>query len=172
MELTQQLKKDGIAKGLCRMWQMKLVGELDMKRLIELYIKGIDFCISEDYPTLEFLRERVKGKCEPYGVFVDDETELVNPKDVVLNGVSKAMLEYDGYTVANLYIRHTSVAALVVSDHAIVTVDAFDTSHVVVAVAGDSAKVSVNLYGDSTVETYGNGITINRKNKKTYRYGN
>lgn len=52
MELVQQLKEDGKAKGLCRMWQMKLRTGLDYEQLIQLYIKGIDFCISENYPRL------------------------------------------------------------------------------------------------------------------------
>ena len=94
MELVQQLKEDGKAKGLCRMWQMKLRTGLDYEQLIQLYIKGIDFCISENYPTLDFIREHFKGKCEVYGVFVDDEvTDKVNLPDVVLNGDCKAMLE-------------------------------------------------------------------------------
>lgn len=53
MELVQQLKEDGKAKGLCRMWQMKLKTGLDYEQLIQLYIRGIDFCISENYPTLD-----------------------------------------------------------------------------------------------------------------------
>ena len=59
MELVQQLKEDGKAKGLCRMWQMKLRTGLDYEQLIQLYIKGIDFCISENYPTLDFIRDMV-----------------------------------------------------------------------------------------------------------------
>ncbi len=106
MELVQQLKEDGKAKGLCRMWQMKLRTGLDYEQLIQLYIKGIDFCISENYPTLDFIREHFKGKCEVYGVFVDDEvTDKVNLPDVVLNGDCKAMLEYDGYSVSRVYAR-------------------------------------------------------------------
>lgn len=90
MELVQQLKEDGKAKGLCRMWQMKLRTGLDYEQLIQLYIKGIDFCISENYPTLDFIREHFKGKCEVYGVFVDDEvTDKVNLPDVVLMVTAK-----------------------------------------------------------------------------------
>ena len=127
MELVQQLKEDGKAKGLCRMWQMKLKTGLDYEQLIQLYIRGIDFCISENYPTLDFIREHFKGKCEVYGVFVDDEvTDKVNLPDVVLNGDCKAMLEYDGYSVSRLYVRHDSEVAVIVSDNAIVTIDLFD----------------------------------------------
>lgn len=168
MELVQELKKDGIAKGLCRMWQMKLTGELSMKRLAELYIRGIDFCIAEDYPTLEYSREHFTGVLEPYGVYIDKEFDGKDIKDVVLNGDCKAWLEYDGYIVANMYIRHTSKASVTVSEKAIVTIDAFDDTHTAVAVVGEDAKVCVNLYGNATVEAIGKGITINHKNKKTY----
>jgi len=62
MELIEQLKTDGINKGLCRLWQRKLHNGLSTEELVKLYIKGIDFCISENYPTLDFLRENFKGK--------------------------------------------------------------------------------------------------------------
>ena len=68
MELIEQLKQDGIAKGLCQPWQNKLRDGVSMKRLVDLYVRGIDFCIKNDYPTLDFIRENFKGKCEPYGV--------------------------------------------------------------------------------------------------------
>ena len=54
------------------------------------------------------------------------------------------------------------------SDNAIVTIDAFDSSYLVVAVSGDKAQVIVNLYGNAQVETIGMGITVNYMNKKTY----
>jgi hypothetical protein len=115
------------------------------------------------------MRKNFKGKSEPYGGYVDDEiTGLRNAPDVVLNGGCKAMLEYDEYSVSRIYIRHSSQAAVNVSDHAIVTIDAFDSSHLVVAVAGGDAQVLVNKYGDAQVECIGSGIKVNSINKKTY----
>lgn len=168
MELVQQLKKDGIEKGLCRMWQMKLKSGLSIKSLVELFINGIDFCIKNDYPTLDFMRQNFKGKCESYGAYVDDEVFEKNRRNIVLNGDCKAMLEYDGYTVANLYVRHGSKGAINVSDHAIVTIDAFDDSDIAVAVSGDDAVAFVNIYGNAKVECIGLGIKVFYKNKKTY----
>ncbi len=168
MDLINQLKSDGTAKGLCRQWRMKLQKGMSMKDLADLYIKGIDFCISEDFPTLEFIRDHFKGSCEPYGIFVDDVVKEQNIPDVVLNGDCKAVLEYDGYAVARIFARHNAQGAVNVADHAIVTVDLFDNSNLVVAVAGSDAQVIVNLYGNSRVEPIGNGIEINNQNKNTY----
>lgn len=169
MELVDQLKQDGVAKGLCRLWRGKLRSGVSMEDLIKLYIKGIDFCISEDYPTLDFIRSNFKGKCEPYGAFVDDEiSERRNAPDTVLNGVCKAMLEYDGYSVSRAFIRHDCQVAINASDYAIVTIDAFDNASLVVATAGQDAQVFVNLYGNAQAECIGTGIQVKILNKKTY----
>nr|UWG79371.1 MAG: hypothetical protein [Bacteriophage sp.]DAP58062.1 MAG TPA: hypothetical protein [Caudoviricetes sp.] len=168
MELVQQLKKDGIDKGLCRLWQMKLKQGLTYKDLIGLYIRGIDFCIKGDYPTLDFIREHFKGKCEPYGVFVDDDLEQSNLPNIVLNGKCRAFLDYDGYSVSNIYARDSTKCSVNISDYAIVTIDAFDNAELFVATSGDDAKVLINVYGNAKIECLGNGIKVNYKNKKTY----
>lgn len=148
MEQIEQLKADGIAKGLCRQWQMKLHAGLSVEELAKLFIQGIDFCISEDYPTLDYLREHYKGLCEPFGVFVDDEIpSATNVPDMVLNGACKAMLEYEDYSVSRLYIRHDSEAAVIVSDNAILTIDLFDNAKLHISIVGDDTNVSVNAYG-------------------------
>lgn len=169
MEVVAQLKQDGIEKGLCRLWQRKLKNGLDIAELSNLYITGIDFCISEDYPALDFMRANFRGKCEPYGIFIDDEiTGVNNLKNAVLNGDCKAMLEYDGFSFSNIYARHNTQASVNVSENAMVTIDAFDNSRLVVAVSGDSAIAFVNLYGNASVEVIGDGVVVSYMNKKTY----
>ena len=97
MELVEQLRKDGTEKGLCRLWQMKLRGNLDTEALVKLYIKGIDFCICEDYPTLDFLRTHFKGNSEPYGVYIDEDMPYSQTRQIwclmVLVGVCWSMTD-------------------------------------------------------------------------------
>ena len=163
MELIQQLKQDGIDKGLCRLWQGKLRAGLSTEELAKLYIKGIDFCISEDYPTLDFLREHFKGKCEPFGVYVDDELPpTTNKPDIVLNGACKAMLEYDGFSVSRLYVRHDSEVAVIVSENAIVSIDLFDNAKIHISVIGNVARVNINAYGNNTTVEYIGESTLAR----------
>lgn len=174
MELVEQIKSDGISKGLCLAWQRKLKRDLSVEELAKLYIEGIDFCISNDYPTLDFIREHFKGYCEPYGVFIDDELpQLTNAKAIVLNGHCKAMLEYDGYSVSRLYVRHESECAVIVSDNAILSIDVFDKATLHLSVIGSSANVNVNVYGGKAkVESIGitskSNVKINYKSKTTY----
>lgn len=159
MEQIGQLKADGIAKGLCRQWQMKLHDGISMEELARLFIRGIDFCISKDFPTLDFLRTHYKGRCEPFGVLVDDDVSSANNvAEMVLNGASRAMLDYDGYSVSRLWIRHSSEAAVIVSGNAILNIDIFDNSTLHISVVGDDANVTVNTYGGNTrIEYIGDG---------------
>ena len=174
MELVEQLRKDGTEKGLCRLWQMKLRGNLDTEALVKLYIKGIDFCICEDYPTLDFLRAHFKGNSEPFGVYIDEDMPtLANKPDLVLNGACRGMLEYDGYSVSRLYVRHTSETAVNVSDHAILTTDVFDHSKLHLSVVGDDASVILNVYGSNAQIDFVDGekpscVIVNYNNKTTY----
>lgn len=168
MEPIAQMRKDGVDKGLCRLYQAKLRDGLSVKELADLYKGGIDFCINNDYPTLDFLREHYKGMCEQYGVYIDDETgELENPKCVVLNGDCRTFVKYNGYTVARLFARHNTEGAVVVGGNANVTIDMFDSAHLVVAVAGSDAQVCVNVYGNAQVEIQGDGAKVTYKHKNT-----
>ncbi len=140
-----------------------------MKRLARLYVRGIDFCIKNDYPTLDFIRDNFKGKCEPYGVFVDEPAlELRDIPDVVLNGNCKGTLTYGGFSVCRAFIRHNSNVNVKVRGFAHVTIDVFDDTTLVLAVAGTNARVLVNKYGNARVECSGVGVKIISKNKKTY----
>lgn len=161
MELIEQLKKDGIDKGLCQLWQGKLKAGLTTEELAKLYIQGIDFCISNDYPTLDFLRKHFKGQCEPFGVYVDDDIDYAyNKPDMVLNGDCRAIIGYGEYSVSRLYVRHTSEIIVVVEDNAMLTLDVFDNAKVHLMVTSPKAKVIVN--------TYGNGAAIDNQGQSNY----
>lgn len=169
MELVEQLRKDGTEKGLCSLWQKKLRGNLDTEALVRLYIKGIDFCVKNDYPTLDFLRENFKGNSEPYGVYIDEELPLlVNKPDLVLNGACRGELAYNGYSVSRVVVRHTSHVTIDACGYAHLTIDVFDEASLKLTVAGTNARVLVNRYGNADVEVEGVGVKVVFKNKNTY----
>lgn len=169
METILQLKVDGTNKGLCDQWQSKLTKTSGVKRLSDLFFRGIDFCISEDFPTLEFMRENFKGKAEKHGIFIDHEIKYEeNFPHMVLNGDCNASLLYDQYNVSQLYVRHKSKVKVVVKDHAILTIDAFDDSQIDIETLSNSCKAFVNLYGNANVIHKGTRVVIRKKNKETY----
>ena len=83
------------------------------------------------------------------------------------------MLEYDGYSVSRIYIRHTSEIAVNVSDHAVVTIDIFDRARLHLSVGGNDASVILNVYGTNTDIDFVDGdkpsnVIVNFNNKTTY----
>lgn len=169
METLEQIKQDGIAKGMCRYGQVELSrNNITTERLARLYFKEIDFCIGKDVPTLDMLRQGFKGKGEPYGVFVDQEdVRERNREEIALNGNCKAELFFNGFTVSRVFVRHTSTARVTACGYAHLTIDVFDNAKLVVAVAGTKARVLVNVYGNAQVESIG-AVKIVNKNKRTY----
>lgn len=169
METILQLKVDGTNKGLCDQWQSKLTKASGVKRLSDLFFRGIDFCISEDFPTLEFMRENFKGKAEKHGIFIDHEIQYEeNFPQMVLNGNCNAKLLYDKYNVSLLYVRHESKAKIAIKDHAVLTIDIFDNAEIEVESLSHSCKAFVNVYGNAKVTITGTGIHVRYKNKETY----
>lgn len=169
MDRAEQLRAAGAEKGLCELWQGKLRAGLNVQRLSALFIRGIDFCIDNDYPTLDWFRKEIGCQGEPYGVYVDGHPRgNLGQRDVVLNGDCKAQLQYDGFSASRLYARHNSQARVNVAGNAHLTVDAFDNTHLFIAVAGSKAKVYVFLHGGATCTSRGEGIKIIQTNKQTY----
>jgi hypothetical protein len=170
-EVVEQLRIDGIRKGLCQEWQNKLQGNLSIEEMAKLFLAGINFCIKVNHPQLAFMRKHFKGETDQYGVYIDKELpdEVVkNRETVVMNGDCDMCLMYNGYNVSSVYARHSSRAAITVFDHALVMIDVFDEATVAVAAIGDKARVYVNLYGDAKANCTGTGIKVVKHNKKTY----
>lgn len=167
-ELIAQAKE----KGICGPWAARMAGMKTLSGLVSLYVRGIDFCFDNDFPTLDYMKRHFKGICEKRGLYVEGEDiRLKNPLPAILVGDTKADIRYDSYSVGRVYLKHTAMATIEAADHAIIlAIDCFDTSHVDIKASG-SAKVTVYLYGESTCnaeETDGAQVKIVRKKGNTY----
>lgn len=164
MEVVEQIKRDGIQYNLCRLYQAKLKQDLTVKDLADLYFRGMDFCVEHDFPTVQFMKEHFKGRSEQYGVYVEDQAvKSRNQSHVVMIGDCNGELEYDGFSVSRVYIRHTSKAKIMVLGYANLSVDIYDNAQLAIAVAGSKAKVLVNVYGNAKIHSTGK-VKINYKN--------
>lgn len=167
--IGKELAKQAKAKGICNDWYKDLLEQKDVEKLAEMYLKGIDFCLANDYPSTDYIRKNFKGKMEKFGIHLDEHLTLTNEKKVVALGLCSGMVEVKDYEVSEVFIKHLSDMVLVVRDNAFVMVDMFDDSSLNI-IAGDNAKVCVNRYGgvvnfskfDKAV------VKVIEKNKKTY----
>ena len=51
--LNSELRGHAVSYGLCTQWQGDWQNNKSQQELIGMYIRGIDFCIEHDYPTVE-----------------------------------------------------------------------------------------------------------------------
>lgn len=168
--LGRELAKRASKHGICEEWNNQLVFMNDKDALIDMYLKGIDFCMENDYPSNDYIRRKFKGSMEHKGVFLDDTFTVTNFKKVVLLGKSSGDVVCTDYHVANVYCKHESTLSIMANNHAIVRIDAFDNSVINLNCSG-SAKVTVKIYGDAKINSssaQNAQVKVVYKNKKTY----
>lgn len=165
IELAQQAKK----KGICDEWFTELRTTNDTDKLIDMYLRGIDFCLSNEFPSNDYIRKNFVGKMEAYGVHLDEKLDVSNPSKLVALGTCTGDIEINEYTVSQLFVKHDSFLNLFVKDNGFAMVDIFDNSILTVVADGDS-KVCINHYGgEVNVIKKGNAVVkIIEKHKKTY----
>lgn len=169
--IAKNLAKEAKSKGICKEWHGELKNLTDKREMVAMYVRGIDFCISNDFPSHEYMRKNFKGIMEDFGVFLDDEIHLSNAKTCISHGSTSGILEYSGYGVGEVILKDSSKITIKASGDSFVMIDLFDSSVLNVEVS-ENAKVCINQYvGDSRVSVSKSGaaiVKLNKKNSKTY----
>ena len=144
-ELTEQIRKEAILKGA----NCKLVTQWDNPDIDDLarrYIEGIDFCIKNDFPSVDFLKKNFGDRMHQYGIFADEKLEERNLRHVVVNGKCRGKLIYDGCSFGKIYVRHRSKLDIVINDDSIVNIEIYDDSKITL-VNNSSKRIYVYKYG-------------------------
>lgn len=154
--LGKQLKSQAEGLGACEKG-LNGLEKLNEQELINRYVHFIDFCIKVDFPSNEFIKEKFdKTLLEHNNIYVDAEFERRNARQVVVvQGKSDGHLLYDGYTTADVYIRHDSEVVIDCSRLSKVFISVYDHAKVHVT-QRDGASVYVYMHGDGcSVESEG-----------------
>lgn len=172
MKIAKELAKEAKRKGICQEWHSELKTLEDKKELLAMYVKGIDFCLSNDYPNNEYIRTNFKGMMEEFGVFLDDSIDLTNPERCVSLGSTKGRIEINAFGVCEVFAKNDSELIIIAKGDAFVMIDLFDNA-VIHIHAQDRAKICVNRYGGSLVSSPISPddtarVKVIEKHKKTY----
>jgi hypothetical protein len=168
--ISKELAKQAKQKGICKEWHRQLKTLNDKREMVKMYIKGIDFCLSNDYPSNKYIVENFGEIIHEFGIFVDGEVDLKNHERCIALGKTKGHIETNEYNVCEVFVKHNSELTIVAKDSSFVMVDIFDNSIIHVQ-AQDNAKIIVNKYIGAAVEGRiqldNSRIKINEKNKKS-----
>jgi len=161
-DISNELKEKAISLGLCEEWTNEW-DEEDKDTLCEKYVKGIDFCIMHNYPSLKYMKDNFDGIMQNHGVFVDDNGMKKNLPKAVINGLSIMNMLYDKFSVGTVYLRHDSALNIIAKDNAKVFIFTYDNCILNIK-CSDSAIVYVYNHGGSINYDINENILV--------RYGN
>ena len=161
-ELNKMLRDRARELGLCDQWYNDWKNRSSKQELIEKFLRGIDFCIKNDYPKKEFIKAYFpKELLRENEVFVDDKIGETNLHRTVLLGTTEGELKYDGYSVGKVYVQHQSVVKITACDRARVFVECYDDTKVE-ADAKDDSRIFLYQHGGNA-EISGNVIVRDRR---------
>lgn len=117
---------------------------------LAIYLKYIDFCLSENFPSKVDLLNYGNDRLIANGIYIDSQANLLNKSMAVLLGKSQGEAKYFGHPVGQIYMKDESKLNLHCIDLSFLVIDIFDKSELTIKASGN-AKVLVNLYGNAKV---------------------
>lgn len=149
-EELKELARNQKISQLCDEWYDGW-GNPTKEGLVDKYINGQDFCIENDFPTNEYIKEHFGEIAERKGVFTDNKhVDLHNPPIVILNGDSEATILINEFHTCDIYVKHNSKANIMIDEYAKAFIRVFGNAEV---------TVSSNGYSKSFVYQYGGSVS-------------
>lgn len=169
MKIGEELAIMAKEKGICKEWFKKMINLDDKDALIDMYIRGIDFCLAKNYPSNEYIAQNFAGVMEKYGIHLNESLNVVNERMVVSLGSCTGQIELNEYSTSEIFIKHDSTLTVVAKDNSFVMIDMFDSSKLHIVASGDT-RVCINRYGgDISMEKSDYSIVkVIEKHKNTY----
>lgn len=153
---NEELRSKAISLGLCEQWQGYWKKDWDDRKMIERYKEGIDFCLANDFPSVEYIKSHFsKEDLRNGGLFMDDKRSVLNERLIVIRGFSDIHARYNGNTVAEIYITDSSTLKL----------SAKNDCHVIVHVWGN-AQVDISQEDNAMVLAIKHTVTCNVQTNK------
>lgn len=153
MELGRRIAIDAKKKGICKAWydELKTFGN-NVPMLAEMYLKGLDFCMRNNFPDNEFIRRNLKGAIEAFGIHLDETIDIINPEKVVALGSTTGVVKLTDYGIAQITTNDNADITVTATDNSIVFIDAWGKSKVRVQASKRCRVRIVRFSPDATVE--------------------
>ena len=145
MKIGKEIALEAKRKGICKEWYNMLMNVTQHSQLANIYFRGDDWAMEYDFPSVELLKKY--AGVAAYGLITDGSGKYVNKHRLAFFGNSDVELEYNGYGVGNIIVRHNSQAKIRVKDEAVLFVNLLDNATVQIECTED-AKVIVYAYGN------------------------
>lgn len=160
-KLNNELKKQAVGYGLCEKWTDDWSENHNKQELIDMWLRGIDFAIENNYPTNKFIKEHFESELlKENHIFVDSPFHEANlDGKVVLCGNSDGVLEYNRFATCDIYVRHECHAQILASGYSKVFINLYDGASVDIE-QSEAAKVYVYRHGSNCHVKYEGNVLV------------
>lgn len=104
----------GQKNALCDEWYGAWEDSASLDDLLEMFVRGQDFCIDNDYPTLDFIREHFdKEELAKRHIYLDYGGEVEGCSGTfIFLGHCDVRIRFERFQVASVYARHESAVGV------------------------------------------------------------
>lgn len=132
-ELNITLREMARSCGLCDEWYGQWKDDSTIDECLERYIKGFDFAVKNNWPSLEFSRKNFrKEDLHRHNIYLDDEVDITDGGNgyYVLVGRCTGHIDFKGFKAATVYVRHDSRVTIRASEGARIMVRCYESCNV------------------------------------------
>lgn len=115
--------------GLCNEWYSEWEDDTPIDTLLDKYVNGLDFCIENDYPSLDFIREHFDMEdLHRHHIYLDEDVDISDAGHGtwIFLGHCTGSISFKHFAAASVYVRHTSVLDVHSTDYTVVYVSAYE----------------------------------------------
>ena len=145
-DLTEHLAKQAMKYGICDQWYSELVKIEDRKALMDMYVRGIDFCLRNNFPSNEELEKYFSDIMPDMGVYLNMPIDVKNIRPCVCLGNTYGKYTIGDYCAGEIFIKHDAKIDIVAQDNAFLMVNLFENA-IINVTANDRAKVCIKQFG-------------------------
>lgn len=135
-ELNRILRNKAIKFGLCDDWQQNIWNkDLSVPELLQIYIKGFDFSVKNDWLDYDFIKEVMsKEDLHEANIFIDENLDITMTDSgyAVFLGRCGCTLNVSGMKVVTVYVRHNSNVDVNATGGAMVFVHCYDDAEAII----------------------------------------
>ena len=146
-----QLERAAKRAGCCLDFRLRILRARSYAELLDIYVKGIRFCMHHDYPKVDYCRRNFRPQeYHTKGIFINEYLgdNVQQHKMSVCLGSCIGDLHYGEFLVRRIVCKHNAHFNITVDDYAILMVDILDNALVTIN-ASDHARVVAYYYGDA-----------------------
>lgn len=131
-QLNETLRNEAIGLGLCQQWQNEWAASRNTGQLIEMYKRGIDFCMEHKWPTCKWIKSNFdRAELHDHNVFVEEDvTGIMVPNGVAVVRGCHGAIETERNSVTTIHVENCANLTLKAGKFARVFLHIYDNSPV------------------------------------------